>query len=352
MLLPAAVIASGQTTAAPTSSTTPWWDDDFDGGAAAIDAGLGTIKASIDLVNDPDMESVGGLLTALSSGAPLLTFIPPPYGLIAGAVLGAIGGELTLYGSEPAPTNADVIAAMQSGIQAVSDKIDITISLQEQNIALTQQVLDLVKEQLLFKMDTLDHINVLFRKATEYLNGPNIEFLKEALAEAWDKKFEYSTVFAADNFGDLLNHLVDKSHDMGTFCDAAKQVQWFMATRHELYWLLMMHTQFNEGGWAYATVVTEEFQKDMGDYEKAVQTWNSTYLWQAIQANASHCESHGIGHNCNKGTFESSDCKCDAFWQKNTQPAPRPSLRTRSRPRWRSSPPTSLRWSRSSPWRC
>merc|ERR1712176_491206 len=97
-------------------------------------------------------------------------------------------------------------------------------------------------------------------------------------------------------------------------------MQWFITTRHQLYWLLTMNAKFNEDAADFDKHVedyTRDLKNDMMAYDEKIKAWGSNYLYYAIKMSYTECQSKGVGHNCNEGTYNGNGCTCTGTWRSN-----------------------------------
>jgi hypothetical protein len=274
------------------------------------------------------MKSVGNLLTAASSLAPLLTFIPPPYGVVIGFSLATVGGLLTSFGAEgaPPPSTSDIMAEMQVKFQMVLDNLHIMIDVVEEN----RRLLTEMRNFIVLGKEHIEKVNELYNDGLWYyqqiVDGPNAEanrvLLQGTLKEAFARKSlsAASGPLGSENLRKILQAAVQGSIDDGTytFCEAGKQARWFMATRYQLYWLLMLDARFNQDQSLSSSLMEEHssrLQRDVALYEEVVDGFRSNYLWQAVQASPSQCNEAAFGYACASGWLSGGKCKCRDFWQ-------------------------------------
>jgi hypothetical protein len=67
--------------------------------------------------------------------------------------------------------------------------------------------------------------------------------------------------------------------------------------------------------------MSEDLLRSMEEYVDELNSWKSSYLWQAMNTTASECREKGIGYNCNHGVYEGGACKCDLLYISQEPPS-------------------------------
>jgi len=236
--------------------------------------------------------------------------VPPPAGLVAGGVMGLVGGLMSIFGPHkpPGPSNTDVMNAMNDGFQHVMNALgDIAVDIEH----LTTMVTDVQKQ--------LDELLLLTHEiyTSTVLQGSNIkQFLQEyadlskayidaqtdsILFDDYKKallkiKVDYSYLhgsigpLGSSNLAAMLEQVAasfeNNPRDYDLVTQQVALYRWFYQARTSLFSALMQASTLEHGNFTSQTLdYIDTFVQDVKGYEEVLKDFK---LGKAVSFSDSH----------------------------------------------------------------
>lgn len=171
---------------------------------ATIAMTLGWVRAAKDMsTNQSAKKNWQDFGAALSGTSAAMAYVlPPPFNLAVAGGLASIGGLITVAFTDKPPTNKEIVDRMDESFREVQakfeeqgEKLDSLVNLTAEMDRKLQQILDILTDKKVLRLDDVKDITLRFRTA---------EGLKEFAAElnttaAWDEYTNYLTLAIDEN---------------------------------------------------------------------------------------------------------------------------------------------------------
>jgi len=293
----------------------PKQEVNWDKVSTATTAGIGAVTASVELAKDPSVASAGSALTSIGG---LAMLAPPPAGPVVGGIMMLTGGLMSIFGAEDeAPSNQDILAAIQSGFAEVDQKLDnidkrliavqaqlasieakvdlLIVAVQQVRVVLTdiQRDVEDIFEVVVLDRNTLNNIDdefaVTMNRLRRAMQDPTLmqEFTERVVKQREDLGQHVNGALSPGNFERLLDFELRAENGR---CAAAISYQMMVAVRFKLFFILFMGSVFRCDGsepqhhcprMTSATVdYAENLKKDLLAYEQIVKAKGAMELAQ------------------------------------------------------------------------
>jgi len=208
---------------------------------ADIQHGIATIKSIAKTCQHPDIHAVANVLESV--GVLAMGALPPPWNLVCGGVLGAVGGLLDVFAPQPKKASSEDIAiAVQEGFRNVHIDLERIASDMTEMKDMTKELVNEVRalyKDLHLGDSKMRRIDATYQQHMNYLQaaGNDSSELKEAMEitkqALGDLNSEVYNTFTQENIDAYLKELIRETNDDVFFVQQA--LHHVIATRIKLY---------------------------------------------------------------------------------------------------------------------